>query len=637
MKKVFLVQPGYLFGNEKKSAYFPYAAGTLAAYAFSDPKIAGRYVFAGFICFFEEYETALQKLRGADVVGFSNYVWNYAYNCGLAERIKRENPRCTIVFGGHQISPEATPLSRLPYVDFLVFGEGECPFAALLSALPDEKALREIPGIAYRSPSGEVAVTPEARCPSADLPSPYLSGTFDALLREYPDVSFTALFETNRGCPYRCAYCDWGTAKGGVRLFPMERVRAEIEWFAAHNIEACFAADANFGLFPRDEEIAGLLIETKRRTGYPQHFDVTYAKSEDPRVLRIACALVREKMSNGPAISFQSLNPAVLKAIGRENMPLDRFVETLKAYEANGLRPYSELILGLPEETYGSFVRGIGTLLALGQHSYLDIFRCEILSNSVLAKVEMREKYRIRTVFVPSSLHHVKESECRNCFGRSEIVVSTSTMSEADMLRANLFAMTVQSCHFMGLTKYIAMFLFREKGVPYEVFYEKLTALLAQKDAVFAALKERYAAYLRGEGEIACADGDFGGITWFPEELFFLRSVSRLDGFYKEIRPLAEAFLPETELLSELIRYQRLFAVTPTAQKKTEEFSYDFYGFFRGETPHPARRRLRVAITPPFYPDWAQCARYTVWYGRRRSGTDAFYTASDMEIRREQT
>ena len=637
MKKVFLVQPGYLFGNEKKSAFLPYAAATLAAYAFSEKEIAGRYVFSGFICFFEEYETALQKLKGADVVGFSNYVWNYTYNCELAKRVKRENPQCTVIFGGHQISPETTPLSQLPYVDFLVFGEGEASFTALLCALPDGKAIREIPGIAYRSPSGNVTVTREARCTSAELPSPYLSGTFDELLRAYPDVSFTALFETNRGCPYRCAYCDWGTAKGGVRLFPMERIRAEIEWFASHKIEACFAADANFGMFPRDEEIAELLIAAKRKTGYPQHFDVTYAKSEDPRVLRIACALVREKMSNGPAISFQSLNPAVLNAIGRENMPLDRFVETLKAYEANGLRPYSELILGLPEETYESFVRGIGTLLALDQHSYLDIFRCEILSNSVLATAEMREKYGIRTVFVPSSLHHVKADESKRSFGRSEIVVATSTMSEADMLRANLFSMTVQSCHFMGLTKYIAMFLFRQKGVPYEVFYEKLTALLAQNDAVFAALKERYAAYLRGEGEIACEDGEFGGITWFPEELFFLRSLKRLDGFYEQIRPLAAAFLPETELLSELLRYQRLFAVTPEARKKTEEFSFDFYGFFHGETPHPARRRLRVVITPPYYPDWAQCARYTVWYGRRRSGTDAFSVASDIEIRREET
>ena len=635
MKKVFLVQPGYLFGNEKKSAFLPYAAATLAAYAFSEKEIAERYVFSGFICFFEEYETALQKLKGADVVGFSNYVWNYTYNCELAKRVKRENPQCTVIFGGHQISPEATPLSRYPYVDYMVFGEGEASFAALLRALPDGKALCEIPGIACRAPSGEATVTREARC-SADLPSPYLSGTFDALLCEYPDVSFTALFETNRGCPYSCAYCDWGTAKGGVRLFPMERIRAEIEWFASHKIEACFAADANFGLFPRDEEIADLLIEAKRRTGYPQHFDVTYAKSEDPRVLRIACALVREKMSNGPAISFQSLNPDVLKAIGRENMPLERFVETLKAYEANGLRPYSELILGLPEETYGSFVRGIGTLLALGQHSYLDIFRCEILSNSVLSKPQMREKYRIRTVFVPSSLHHVKADESKRSYGGSEIVVATSTMTEADMLRANLFAMTVQSCHFMGLTKYIAMFLFREKGVPYETFYEQLSTRLAQTDAVFAALKGRYEAYLRGEGEISCADDAFGGITWFPEELFFLRSLKRLDGFYEEIRPVAAAFLPETELLSELLRYQRLFAVTPAAGKKTEEFSYDFYGFFRGETPHPVRRRLRVTITPPFYLDWAQCARYTVWYGRRRSGTDAFCAASDIDVRREE-
>ena len=36
-KKVYLVQPNYLYGT---SAYLPYAVGVIAAYAFSDKRIA---------------------------------------------------------------------------------------------------------------------------------------------------------------------------------------------------------------------------------------------------------------------------------------------------------------------------------------------------------------------------------------------------------------------------------------------------------------------------------------------------------------------------------------------------------------------------------------------------------------------
>lgn len=631
-KKVFLVQPGYIYGDEKKTAYLPYAAGTIAAYAFSQESIRENYLFGGFLCFFEEDAAALDKIKDADVVGFSNYVWNYKYNCALAAKLRRENPRCTIIFGGHQIAPGEAPVQLRPYVDFLVFGEGETGFAGLLDELAGDRRFENVGGIAYRAADGKIMHTAERPCGNVELPSPYLTGFFDSLLKERPDISFTALFETNRGCPFHCAYCDWGTTKTRMRLFPMERIRDEIRWFSDHKIESCFAADSNFGMFPRDEQIADMLKEAALTTGFPKHFDVTYAKSDSPRVHKIASALFREGLSNGPAISFQSMNPATLRAIGRENMPPDTFVKVLKQYEESGMRPYSELILGLPEETYDSFTKGIGTLLALGQHSYLDIFRCEILSNSRLADKAMREKYAIRTVFVPASLHHVSKKESENSFGSSEIVVSTSTMPEADMIKANLFAMTVQACHHMGLTKYIAMYLYREKGVSYDSFYNALAGVLEQSDSSFRHMRGVYASYLDGKGDLGCIDGRFGNITWFPEELFFLQNLSRLDDFHKELEPLLRRYILDRAFLSELLRWQKLSAVLPQGGAVRAEFSYDFYGYYFGNAGSPEKRNIVIELTPPYYPNWQRCARYTVWYGRRRSGTDAFISAGKISI-----
>ena len=38
--------------------------------------------------------------------------------------------------------------------------------------------------------------------------------------REANDIVFSALMETNRGCPFHCAYCDWGSIdlKKGTRF-----------------------------------------------------------------------------------------------------------------------------------------------------------------------------------------------------------------------------------------------------------------------------------------------------------------------------------------------------------------------------------------------------------------------------------
>lgn len=214
----------------------------------------------------------------------------------------------------------------------------------------------------------------------------------------------------------------------------------------------------------------------------------------------------------------------------------------------------------------------------------------------------------------------------------SEIVVATTTMPREDMLRANLFSMIVQACHHMGLTKYIAIYLFRSKGVPYEDFYEALMERLADKNRYFSAMRAVYAAYLRGEGEMSCVDRRFGGITWFPEELFFLQNLAELDDFYSDILPVVESFTGDPLLAEQLVRFQSLFAVVPQAKKRQIRLSYDFYHYFYGDMAEPEQKEIRISVLPPCYPNWPDCARRTVWYGRRRSMTDAFVCSSELEI-----
>ena len=43
------------------------------------------------------------------------------------------------------------------------------------------------------------------------IPSPYLTGIFDKLIESHPKNEWLILWETNRGCPFKCTFCDWGS------------------------------------------------------------------------------------------------------------------------------------------------------------------------------------------------------------------------------------------------------------------------------------------------------------------------------------------------------------------------------------------------------------------------------------------
>ena len=202
--------------------------------------------------------------------------------------------------------------------------EGEETTAMFLKAFASEGDISSIPNLSFRK-DGKV-ITTEKYIPQdlSNYPSPYLSGAFDNLLEENPSIEFHAILETNRGCPYTCAYCEWCSSKN-IRQFPIEKIKKEIEWVASHRIKYCYCADANFGILDRDVEIAKYVIEQKKKYGYPDVFKPTYAKNSDDTVFKAGYILNKNNADKGVTLSYQTLNPDALENIGRKNMTLERF------------------------------------------------------------------------------------------------------------------------------------------------------------------------------------------------------------------------------------------------------------------------------------------------------------------------
>ena len=205
-------QPYYLYG---KNAYLPYAIGSLAAYAWNDEKIKKNYELKNLFFLRTPPNEVIEKLEDPFICAFSTYVWNIEYNLEMARQIKNKFPKCKIVFGGHQISPTNIKESiqsngRLTALgDYFIYDEGEVAFKNLLLALVKNEDLESVDNISFFR-NDEHIFSSRSIVKETDFPSPYVTGIFDDIVDSMPDFEFSAVIETNRGCPYHCAYCDWG-------------------------------------------------------------------------------------------------------------------------------------------------------------------------------------------------------------------------------------------------------------------------------------------------------------------------------------------------------------------------------------------------------------------------------------------
>lgn len=629
-KNVYLVQVDLAYGEEDKAVYLPYAVGLLAAYAWQDKAVSEHFRLGGLLFTRDDIGQTVGTLEEPYLVGFSNYVWNFEYNKRFAACLKERYPDCIVVFGGHNVPPDASLLEQNDYIDILVHGEGEEAFRAVLAALGAGGGLADIPNISYRNSDNHPVNTPRATIsrPLENDPSPYLSGLFDDLIKNNSQYTFCAILETSRDCPYLCAFCDWGQLRAKTRRYAKQQVEAEIEWFALHHIEYVWGADPNFGMFDDDMEIAGKLVEAKQRTGYPKVFNVNYSKTKADNVFFINKLLNEAKMSRGVPLSFQSFSPEVLKNIRRENMSIQKFSSLIARYNEAGVTAYSELIIGLPGETYESFCRGIGILFEAGQHKTVNIYSFELLCNSSLGSKESVKKYQFETVRIPLiRLHCAPESE--DVTEYSNIVVSNYSMDRAMWKRSSLFYNSIQCFHNFGLLRCFAIYLYYEKGVKYETFYMRLQKWMEDNAGsvcgqIYHKLGQCYNDVLAGNGGLFYSNPVFGHIVWSYSEAMYLDIVLDFETFYAEIEPFLKTFGLEAALYDDLLRFQKSIIKRPHFDGDRLSLGYDFAGYFRNiylnDKKDLIQRENRTQThDPKSWDNWIDYARENVWWGRNEN------------------
>lgn len=623
-EKFYLVQIGVSYSSP---VFLPYSVGCIAAYLKRDEEITAHYDIPDIIVMREKIEDVLRRFDNPSYVAFSCFTWNIEYNKALAIRLKEKFPDVKIIFGGHSVPNDSGFLDEYEFIDFLMHNEGEETTALFLKAMKNGESLNDVPNISFRTENGNVTTQAHHPCDLSSYPSPYIDGIFDNIIKENPDIEFHATLETNRGCPYGCSYCEWCFTRR-LRPFPMEKIKKEIEWVAKNKIRYCYCADANFGIMERDVEIAEYVIKQKKKYGYPDVFKPCYAKESDDTVFKVGYLLNNNHIDKGVTLAYQSLNAQTLENIGRKNLTLEHFSDLYARYNEAGIPTYTELILGLPGETYESFCKGICRLLDSGQNNSMTVYDCQVYPNALMGSKEYQEKFGIKTSRIPLlGIHY--NPEFNGVPEYFDIITETSTMPKSDWVKACMFSVILQTFHHLGLIRYFAIYLHLEKGVSYYDFYNGLFDYIYKENKGF--LNEFFSSLYKRKADTETADWTynrdvFGTTGWYFEEGAFLEMVYHSDAFWAEIRPFLEKFDIGNELFEDLFEYQKKLVRLPDISEVEIKSKYNFYKYFEAATENAdavlVKKNCVLSIKAhKQISSWEEYAREIIWFGKRYSAT----------------
>jgi radical SAM superfamily enzyme YgiQ (UPF0313 family) len=599
-------------------AYLPHSTGLLQAYVQKYASDPGCYRFITPLYQRIPVEEAVAHLSRADVVGFSAYVWNVRLSLAIARALKSRRPDTLIVFGGPQVPNDAAAfLYENPFVDIVCHGEGERTFLEILERRLDRR-WEEVQSISYVRPDGRFAntVRRERIRDLDEVPSPLLEGAYDELMRANPKQNWLLTWETNRGCPFSCTFCDWGSATGSkVFRYSLERIADEIEWMAERDIHHLVVCDANFGMLERDVEIARMLAEAYVRRGSYLAVSVQNTKNRTERSEQIQRVFRDAKViSFGASISLQSVDPTVLKAVRRDNINPAAFERLQRHYARERLDTYTDLILGLPGESYDSFADGVDRVIRGGQLNRVAFYDCTILPNAPMANSDYRAEHGLETIpvrIIPAyqSLHTSHADEAPELI---DVVISSRTLTRDEWVRAHVFADLVELLFYDRLLHVAMVVLGDGFGLSYRRMIEAFLDAEESEHPIAAQIVASLAQQARDlqRGASPCVAAPDVLNLWWPRDQYALIRLAReglFDRFYDEaavllVRCAASADRGiDLHLIRDALRLNlAMFAVPFVWNDETMALSYPiasaYCSILAGRKPDLARRSETVRV-----------------------------------------
>jgi len=373
-----------------------------------------------------------------DVVGASCYVWNADKSLEICNYIKSAAPSTFVVAGGPEVGHILAEIcDECTGIDVVVTGEGKETFRQLLLAHFSGASLSAVRGITFRNGPGIVRTPPQPSITLATLPL-----LFSSDQRSYVSgLNQKVMYETLRGCPHVCFFCDWGVlTPGRVRAFPIERVERELSFVLSRDqFSHLYLADSEINV---DNGHCKAVLRTLNRLKKEHGWDgaVTF-HLEISKDIDTEMADLLSEATDGIGIGVQSLGKDALYQMGRKWFDVEKFERNVERLERD-IHFVFQFIYGCPGDTYRTFADSLRWAVDHDRDIWFD--RLQVLPGTIYRKKHER--------------FGIEFDKKRPCYVTSSNSFSPSDLARAEALKRGSLLYNFRSYfHFGNLARFVGL------------------------------------------------------------------------------------------------------------------------------------------------------------------------------------
>jgi radical SAM superfamily enzyme YgiQ (UPF0313 family) len=287
-----------------------------------------------------------------DVVGFTGNTHNRLQVINTIKLLKKIKPNLLILVGGPFFSlTDRNVLEVVPEIDVVVKREGEITTKELLEAWPNQEKLKNVLGITYRGPKGEI-ISNEDRPFIKDwsnLPFPaWHLYDLDKYQKKIHGTEFRTIGVISaRGCPNFCTFCcNAAYGKASLRLRDPKNFVDEIEMLhKKYGFEGFNIWDDTLTILK--EHVMAICDEILKRRLKIKWYARARVNTVDEEMIK------KMKEAGCVRISFgvESGSPRILKLI-KKNITIDQVRKAVKLSSDAGMIVSLNFIVNLPTNTW---------------------------------------------------------------------------------------------------------------------------------------------------------------------------------------------------------------------------------------------------------------------------------------------